>query len=265
MSLTLQTFSRVPDAMAALKAPGARYLGGGTLLVRAANEGDVSIASFVRATDPALRAISLSDGRANIGASVTMSEIVRHPDLGFLAQAARAIGGPAIRNMATVGGNLFAPSPYGDFAVALLALDATVAVGGAEMSLEVFLAERDGAHAGKIVTAVSFATSQKENFRFAKAARVKPRGVSIVAIAAVIQETSGAIQAARIAFGGMANRPLRARAAESALVGRKRTKEGIEPALEVAHEGTSPENDAIASRWYRNQVLPVHLSRLLLA
>jgi CO/xanthine dehydrogenase FAD-binding subunit len=265
MSLTLQTFSRVPDAMAALKAPGARYLGGGTLLVRRANEGDVSIASFVRATDPILRAISLSDDRANIGASVTMSEIVRHPELGFLAQAARAIGGPAIRNMATVGGNLFAPPPYGDFAVALLALDATVTVGGGEMSIEAFLAERDGVHAGKIVTAVSFATSEKNNFRFAKAARVKPRGVSIVTIAAVIQEKAGAIESVRIAFGCMADRPIRGRAAETALVGRERTKEGIEPALKIACDGTSPVHDAIASRWYRREVLPVHLSRLLLA
>ena len=30
--------------------------------------------------------------------------------------------------MGTVGGNLFAPSPFGDLAVALLALDATVSV-----------------------------------------------------------------------------------------------------------------------------------------
>ena len=53
-----------------------------------------------------------------------MAAIARHPELEALAKAARAVGGPAIRNMATVGGNLFAPAPYGDFAVALLALDA---------------------------------------------------------------------------------------------------------------------------------------------
>ena len=41
MSLALQTFSTVTEASAALKAAGARYLGGGTFLVRDANEGDV--------------------------------------------------------------------------------------------------------------------------------------------------------------------------------------------------------------------------------
>ncbi|RVA37290.1 xanthine dehydrogenase family protein subunit M, partial [Mesorhizobium sp. M7A.F.Ca.CA.004.10.1.1] len=43
MALALQTFATVKDANAALKAQGTRYLGGGTLVVRAANEGDVSV------------------------------------------------------------------------------------------------------------------------------------------------------------------------------------------------------------------------------
>ena len=50
MPLALQTFSTVKDANVALKAAGTRYLGGGTLVVRAANEGDVSV-SGLRALD----------------------------------------------------------------------------------------------------------------------------------------------------------------------------------------------------------------------
>ena len=63
----------------------------------------------------------------------------------------------------------------------------------------------------------------------------------------------------------MADRPMRAKAAEKALLGRKLTSDGIAPALAVASEGTSPITDPIASAWYRNEVLPVHLGRLLLA
>ncbi len=59
MPLTLQTFSTVADAGAALKTSGTRYLGGGTLAVRAANEGDLSFSTLVRATDPALSAIAV--------------------------------------------------------------------------------------------------------------------------------------------------------------------------------------------------------------
>ena len=126
MPLALKTYPTLAEAGSALKSAGAKYIGGGTLVVRAANEGDLSFSTFVRSTDPQLSGIEVEGGKATIGASVTMSAIARHPGLSVIAKAAKAVGGPAIRNMATVGGNLFAPAPYGDFAMVLLALDATV-------------------------------------------------------------------------------------------------------------------------------------------
>ncbi|RWC39232.1 MAG: xanthine dehydrogenase family protein subunit M [Mesorhizobium sp.] len=262
MALALQTFSTVKDANAALKAAGTRYLGGGTLVVRAANEGDVSVSSLIRSTEPALSAITVSGGKVRIGASVTMAAIARHPDLASLAHAARAVGGPAIRNMATVGGNLFAPAPYGDFTVALLALDATVNIDDGELPIETFLAKRESNHA--IITAVGF-TFPAEGFRFLKVSRIKPKGVSVLSIAAVLEQApDGTVSSARIALGCMADRPMRATAAEKALLGRTLTIDGIAPALAAAGDGTSPVTDPIASAWYRNEVLPVHLGRLLL-
>ncbi|TIN19803.1 MAG: xanthine dehydrogenase family protein subunit M, partial [Mesorhizobium sp.] len=100
MALALQTFATVKDANAALKAAGTRYLGGGTLVVRAANEGDVSVSGLVRSTEPSLSAITVAGSKVRIGASVTMAAIANHPELSALAKAARAVGGPAIRNMA---------------------------------------------------------------------------------------------------------------------------------------------------------------------
>lgn len=262
MTLALQTFATVKEAAGALGAKEARYLGGGTLTVRAANEGDLSFSRYVRVTDPALSAIEVSGGRCRLGASVTMARIARHPELAGIARAARAVGGPAIRNMATVGGNLFAPAPYGDFAVALLALGAAVEIDGRDIGIEAFLAARES-HAGSIVTAVSFALPG-EGFRFLKVSRVKPKGISVLSIAAVIEESGGKIAAARVAYGCMADRPMRAKAVEEKLRGQPRSKEGIAAALAVAGEGTSPITDAIASAWYRGEVLPVHLGRLLL-
>ena len=52
-----------------------------------------------------------------------MAAILAERELSYLHPVARIIGGPAVREAATVGGNLFAPSPYGDFAAALLALE----------------------------------------------------------------------------------------------------------------------------------------------
>lgn len=263
MSLTLQTYPSVQEAAAALAKSGARYLGGGTLVVRAANEGDIGISNFVRASAPSLSEIDITGARARIGASVTMSAIARHAGLIAIAPAAKAVGGPAIRNMATVGGNLFAPAPYGDFAVALLALDATVSLGGEDVPVEAFLAKRESI--SDVVTSVAFDLPKAGAFRFTKVSRIKPKGVSVLSIAAVLEEDAGgAISAARIALGCMSDRPIRAAAAEAALIGRRRDSAGIADALAVANQGTSPITDPIASAWYRTEVLPVHLGRLLL-
>ncbi|MCO5071384.1 MAG: FAD binding domain-containing protein [Rhizobiaceae bacterium] len=266
MTLALQNFPSIEAATAALASPGARYLGGGTLVVRAANEGDVELRTFVRATDPRLNDITVSDGAVRLGASVTMASIARHPQLSAIAPAARAVGGPAIRNMATVGGNLFAPAPYGDFAVALLALDAKAEIDGSLIPLEDLLAGRATRYASSIVAGVSFGLPAQGSFRFAKVSRVKPKGISVLSIAATIEMApDGTVKSARIALGCMADHPVRARAAEAALAGCRLDKEEVAPALALAAEGTSPITDPIASAWYRKEVLPVHLGRLLLS
>ena len=181
MPVTVKTFATPAEAAAALSSDrGARYLGGGTLVMRALNEGDVSITTLVRASDRGLAQIRFSGARATIGAEVTLREILRRARA-FLSSSGCALdrraGGA---NMGTVGGNLFAPSPFGDFTVALLALDATVSVqggfGARDMNLAEFLAGRDRA-AGALVLGVSFQRpANAEAFRYRKIARIKPKG-----------------------------------------------------------------------------------------
>src|SRR6201985_3799060 len=125
MPVTVRTFASTGEAAAALSSDrAARYFGGGTLVMRALNEGDISISTIVRASDEALNRIEASGSRVTIGAGVTFARILAERELAFLHAPARSIGGPAVRNMGTAWRNLFAPSPYGEFTVALLALDA---------------------------------------------------------------------------------------------------------------------------------------------
>src|SRR3954454_24417796 len=159
MPVTVKTFASFGEAASALSSDrSARYLGGGTLVMRALNEGDISISTVVRATDQALSRIDLTSSQITIGAGVTFARILAERDLAFLHAPARSIGGPAVRNMGTVGGNLFAQMPFGDFTVALLALDATVAVAGGfgarDIPIEEFLQARDR-QAGTLVLSVS--------------------------------------------------------------------------------------------------------------
>src|SRR5690349_9753947 len=93
MSLALKTFDRLRDAVSALGSDaGARYLGGGTLLVRDLNDGDLGVTTLVRATERGIAEIRSSGSRITLGAGVTMAQIAAHPDLRFLRPVASSIG-----------------------------------------------------------------------------------------------------------------------------------------------------------------------------
>ena len=260
--LSVETFDTVSQASQQMR-DGSQYIAGGTLVMRAVNYGDQSFTRIVRSIDPALRAIRIESGRVVIGAGVTMAEVIQSRDLDFLSPVARLIGGPAIRNMATVGGNLFAANPYGDFTTALLALDGEVIMAeGAKMPLEQFLSSRETVRG--LVSAVSVPRPNDDDFRFRKVSRVKPKGVAVMSIAAWLQRAGSRVNQARVAFGGMGAIPLRAKTVEAALNGAALDANGIERAIAVATDGLDPQDDALASAWYRREVAPVHLRRTLL-
>jgi xanthine dehydrogenase small subunit len=268
MPVTVRTFATSGEAAAALSSErDVRYLGGGTLVMRALNEGDVSISTIVRATDQALTRLDIAGSRITIGAGVTFARVLAMRELVFLHQVAASIGGPAVRNMGTIGGNLFAPAPFGDFAVALLALDASVAMQGGygprDVPIEEFLAGR-ARLSGGLVLSVSFQRpSGADAFRYHKIARIRPKGGAVLTLAAHVPSSGGRVLGARIALGGMAATPVRAKAAERALEGHALDVASIATAAAAAAEGTSPVDDSLASAWYRREVVGVHLRRLL--
>jgi xanthine dehydrogenase small subunit len=268
MPIAVKTCSSLGEAAATLAADrGARFLAGGTLVMRAVNEGDLALSTVVRATDRTFSDIRPSGARITIGAGATMAQILGNRELDFLHSVAKLIGGPAVRSAATVGGNLFAPSPYGDFAVALLALGALVSLqggyGGRETPVEEFLTSRERS-SGLVASVTVNRPASPGAFRFRKVSRVRPKGISVLSIAAHLPLSGGRITGARVAYGAMAPTPIRAKAVERALEGRTLDAVGIASALAVAAEGTNPPTDAIASAWYRREVVAVHLRRLLL-
>ncbi|MDE0113028.1 MAG: FAD binding domain-containing protein [Albidovulum sp.] len=255
-------FESIAQAAAALR-DRTVYLGGGTLVMRAVNFGDSSIERIVLANDPSVKAIRTEGNRVVLGSGATMADVLASKETAFLASVARGIGGPAVRSMATVGGNLFAQHPYGDFAAAILALDAKLSLtDGSEIDMGSFLARRGSLRS--LVARIQFERPASGEFHFRKMSRVKPKGVSVISIAALIPNSAGRVSNARIAYCGMGETPVRASAAEAALEGRTLDPQGIAAAVSAASAGLAPPDDAIASSWYRKEVAPVLLRRLLL-
>lgn len=102
----------LPDALAALGEPGTRAIGGGTDLLPCIDEGVVRLTRVLDVRDlPGARDLDVrADGSARIGAGVRLADLAAHPGLRahfpLLADAAAAVGSPALRNMGTLGGNL---------------------------------------------------------------------------------------------------------------------------------------------------------------
>ena len=259
---TLETYATLAEAARAMAGgqSAAAYLGGGTIVMREVNAGTAP-SRIVRTTDPVLSEIRLSGDTVSIGAGVTMAQVLAHRDLGFLHPVARLIGGPQVRNMGTVGGNLFAAHPYGDFAVALIALGARAhLVGQGARGVEDLMRDRSRP---PLVANVEFARPRQGSFGFLKVSRVKPKGVSVLSIAALIPRDGGRCRGVRVAYGAMGPAPMRGAGAERALEGQMFDAATIARAATQAAEGLDPPTDALATAWYRREVAGVHLRRLL--
>ncbi len=125
------------DALAALAAdPATTVLAGGTDLMVGVNYGHRRPASILSLRQvPELRGWrDLDHGQLWLGSRLTYRELQEGPlaeRLPALAQAARTVGSPQIRNTGTLGGNLATASPAGDTLPVLASLGATVVVASA--------------------------------------------------------------------------------------------------------------------------------------
>jgi CO/xanthine dehydrogenase FAD-binding subunit len=241
-------------------------LAGGTELMPRLTTRATDVSRLVCLRHAGLGGIELNGGRVVVGAAATLTELGRDERLAVLRPVVESIASPTIRNLATVGGNLFVRQPYGDLAVALLALDAAVSVEGSagDASRPVAAVLEDGLAPRELVTAVAFDVPEPATWFYTKAMRRRQNSASIVTVAAVVLEEDGQVASARIALGGAGARPVRALSAEAALAGRPFDRPHIEEAAGAAVQDASPFDDAYASAWYRRRVLPVHVRRALL-
>jgi CO/xanthine dehydrogenase FAD-binding subunit len=246
---------------AGLLRDGGWLLGGGTVVMPKVNTGAVPVSRLICLHRAGLAGITVAGGTASVGAATTLAALGADDRLSFLHPVVRSIASPPVRNLATVGGNLFVAQPHGDLAVALLALDARVEVVGTDGVREVPVGTP--VEPTEVVASVRFAVPTGV-WRYRKAMRRKHNSASIVTVAAELTVEHGLVRDARIALGGVAPRPVRARAAERVLVGSPLDEVSAAAAAQAAGEGTEPFDDPYASAWYRARVLPVHVRRALL-
>jgi len=260
----------VPEAVALLERHGPELLvmAGGTVVMPLINEG-ISLPERVMSLRHAgMDHLEKRGDVLAIGAAARLSQLLAQDAVPLLSEAARHTASWSIRNMGTIGGNLFTPPPGGDVAVALLALDAQLRLAGPHGERVLPLADF---YTGFMTTAmapdellveitVPLATRETAFLKFGRKHANTP---AVVTVAVALARREGQVGAARIALGAAGPHPIRVRSAEALLVGTALDAAVIGRAAAAAVDECQPFTDGIATEWYRRRMVGVFVCRAL--
>lgn len=251
----------------------ARVMAGGTALVPEIRERPTEKVHLVSLRHIGrLRRVQLADDQITVGALVTVSDLVRSPEIQrhapVLTQAASKVAGVQIRNMVTVGGNLCHAMPYADLAVALLVMDAIVhfqsSTGEYTTPLDKFFTGpgQTSLKSDEIVTGISFErATAAASAVYIKHTLRQAMAIGIVNLALTLKRQNGRCKDVRLALGAVAPTPMRALRAESAIRGKVLSDDLINRAAELAAAECQPEDDIRGSAWYRRRMVKVLTNR----
>jgi CO/xanthine dehydrogenase FAD-binding subunit len=220
----------LPEALDILRRrPGALIFAGGTDILREQAGRGLTLPQEILCIQslPELRRAGLSERFLEIGAAVTVSELLELGDAALtplLAEAVRGIGSPALRNLATLGGNLACKTRFMDSWAALACLDGLIELrdqGGATWINVNRLVGEDGRPAfpeGGLLTRLRVPIERWDAYALRKVGpRAYPsRDTAVFAFAARAEK--GILADVRIAFAGEV--ALRSQALESSMIGR---------------------------------------------
>ncbi len=252
---------RTADELAAWYAdnPDATLVAGGTDLGLRVTKSLATIAPACFIAETAgLGDIVEEDGGLRIGAAAKFSELreaigATHPDF---AELIRRFGSEQVRNSATVGGNIANGSPIGDSPPPLIALGATLRLrqGNArrDIPLEDFFIDygRQDIRPGEFIESL-FMPARPGRLRCFKLSKRFDQDITAVLGCFNIAVEGNRVVSARIAYGGMAGTPVRARRAEAALLGAPWTERGVQDAAAALSRDFTPISDMRASAGYR--------------
>ena len=251
-------------------------------IVAGATDVGLWVTKFMRDIGPAvfiggledLRSVDETDRSIGFGAGVSYSEALgilsrRIPPLGRLVER---IGGDQIRNMGTIGGNIANGSPIGDMPPPLIALGAEIVLRHGTkrrtLALEDFFIDygkQDRAPGEFVESVLVPLPAEKARFGVYKVSKRRDEDITAVLGAFHLRlDADGTVTEARIAYGGMAATPRRAKAVEAALNGRSWTIGTVEAAMDTYQDDFEPISDMRASAEYRMAVARNLLKRFFL-
>jgi CO/xanthine dehydrogenase FAD-binding subunit len=224
---------------------------------------------------PELQRIQSNEQGLRLGATVTLSQAEHYPairrDFSALYEALRSMASPAIRNMATLGGNLCNASPAADTAPPLLVFDAQLRLqkSGQERLLPLtkfFLGPGSSSLApDELLTEILLpAPLPDSGSAFLKLGRVSC-DIAKVNAATYLKRQGTICTLCRVAVGSVAPTPIRIAQVEQLLEGAVVDSDLIRQAAEAGAKAIVPIDDIRSTATYRHQVCQAILEEVLQA
>jgi CO/xanthine dehydrogenase FAD-binding subunit len=260
--------------------PGAgRVVAGGTDLLLDLQQGrHPAVDWLVDVTAiPEMNRLEINANKLFVGAATSLSQMVVSPLVRQhaygLYEACQLIGGPQVRSVATLGGNVGHALPAGDGAIALLALQAQVEVadsmGRSLLPIEMlFLGPgRSRLRADQMIVGFHLLMAKHgESSAFQRVMRPQGVAIAILNMAVWVYCDGEVLADLRLAVGPAGPVPFRAYATEKSLLGKKLTPATLQLArqalLSEAHFRTSPHR---ATSYYRQHLAGMLLSDTLIS
>ncbi len=224
---------------------------------------------------PEMRRLAYERDGLHIGAAVPCFDTYEHPDVQKLYPAvfdsARLVGSIQIQNRASIGGNVCNASPSADTVPALLVYEGRAVIVGPKGRREVPL---DGFFTGPgrsvlapeelLLEIVLPPPSVRSSSHYQRFIPREEMDIAVAGVASLLAlDAKGVCTRARIALAAVAPTPLRAKAAEAALEGKRVTPALLREAAEVASKAAKPISDVRGSAEYRVELVKVLTRRTL--
>lgn len=256
------------------KFPGrARYIAGGTDVLVRIRQGVIQPDALVSLRGiKVLRGMECRGGVA-LGSMTLIRELERDgvvaKNYPALAEAARVLASPQIRNVATIGGNLGNAAPSADCAPPLMVLEAGLTLEGPGGIREIPVADffqgpgRTLCDELEIVTRINLPLlPEKTGMAFLKVGRVN-QDIAVTNAAALLVMEKGVCRKCRLAVGAVAPVPLRLKGVEAAIEGHKIDHELLGRVGSMVEQEVSPITDVRSTEEYRRVVTGVMVKRAI--
>jgi len=246
-------------------------LAGSTNLMVYIKDGKYTEGKLIDIGDVAeLRGIEILNGGGEpdalrIGAGETIASLLQSKTvldtIPFLQDSMKTFANPLVRNMSTIGGNIADASPIADTAPVLLVLDGRVVLGSAggerTVPVEEFFTGPGTAsiREDEVLRAIVLPIPRKGCGRFVKLRLRNGTACSVASAAVWLAEDARKVENIRIAFGGVAPKPVRAFSTEKLFTGKVLdSREKVEKFALTTQEEIFPITDVRAGAEYRKQV-----------